>query len=137
MLVAPGGAVKDRDMQMKTRWPAAPSPPPATGGPLRDQFSATCRILSLLLFGVLSLSPLLVVTQRPPSGLGSTVRSRPNWPWKNACGAEVPVPWIFTTHSRVPRKAAMYSVLLTTASPLGEAEATGQGRLGAMKPAQV
>jgi hypothetical protein len=34
--------------------------------------------LSLLLFGVLSLSPLLVVSHRPPSGLGSTVRSPPD-----------------------------------------------------------
>ena len=39
---------------------------------------ATCRIFSLLLFGMLSLSPaLVVVSHRPPSGAGSTVRSRP------------------------------------------------------------
>ena len=51
-----------------------------SGGRPSDPYppSATCRIFSLLLFGMLSLSPsLVVVSQRPPSGAGSTVRSRP------------------------------------------------------------
>src|SRR5438552_7946914 len=49
-----------------------------------DQPSATCRILLVLLSGTLSLSPLLVVASHsPPSGAGSTVRSRPNVPTKN------------------------------------------------------
>src|SRR6266508_3791199 len=97
--------------------------------------NATCRIRSLLLFGVLSLSPLLVVTQMSPSGLGSTVRSRPNWPWKNAFGVDVPLPWIVMTHSRMPRSAHMYSVFFTIARPLGDACATPQVRTGLMMPA--
>lgn len=48
--------------------------------PLRTGYppSATWKIFSSLLSGMLSLSPLLdVVSHRPPSGAGSTVRSRP------------------------------------------------------------
>ncbi len=42
------------------------------------QPSVTCRIFSSLLFGVLSLSPfVVVVSHSPPPGAGSTVRSRP------------------------------------------------------------
>ena len=50
---------------------------PSAAGPGHPP-SATCRIFSLLLLGTLSLSPaLVVVSQSPPSGAGSTVRSRP------------------------------------------------------------
>src|SRR5947207_2799612 len=88
---------RSRRPAARARWPAAPSPPPAIGrldavarpadrATAGAQLKATCRTLSLLLFGVLSLSPLVVVSQRPPSGLGSTVRRRPNWPVKKAFG---------------------------------------------------
>ena len=55
----------------------------------------TRRTFSLLLFGVLSLSPVvLVVIHRLPSIVGSTVRRRPYVPTKNCCAAARLLPLI-------------------------------------------
>src|SRR5436305_2468442 len=98
----------------------------------QESLTSTCRMAQSLLFGVLSLSPpLLVVSHRPPAGLGSTVRSRPYVPVKYARGVVVVVPVIRICHSWVPRSAAMYNALSTMARPLGEAPATGQVCTGA------
>src|SRR5262245_50282371 len=54
------------------------------------------------------LSLLVEVSQSPPSGVLTTVRSRPQVPLKNARGVSVEfAPVIFMTHRREPRTAAM------------------------------
>src|SRR5262245_16592574 len=53
------------------------------------------------------LSLLVEVSQRPPSGVLTTVRRRPHRPLKKARGVSVVLPVIFMTHRRSPRTAAM------------------------------
>jgi hypothetical protein len=63
---------------------------------------------SSLLFGTLSFSPrLLVVSHRPPSLLGSTVRSRPYVPLRNCWTPVRAEPVICARYSRAPRRQAM------------------------------
>src|SRR5690242_7367624 len=92
---------------------------------------------SLLLCGVLSLSPLLLVSQIPPSGAGSTVRSRPYVPWKYVCLLVGLAPLMAQRYIRVPRSQATYSAPRTTAMPLHEPCATGYVAFGAMYPPQL
>jgi molybdate transport system substrate-binding protein len=66
--------------------------------------SSTWKIMLLLLWAVLSLSPpLLVAIHMPPSGAGSTVRSRPNVPLKNCCTLVMLLPLITPRYNLVPR----------------------------------
>ncbi|GAA4211216.1 hypothetical protein GCM10023074_58940 [Microbispora amethystogenes] len=77
---------------------------------------------------------LLVVTQSQPSGPTATVRRRPYVPWSSATGVPAP-PGAGTAHSRVPRSAAVKSVPLAYARPLGDASAGRQLTSGSRKPA--
>src|SRR2546430_11081250 len=78
------------------------------GGGEPANFSRTIT-LSIVFGEPPSLSLLVEVSQRPPSGDLMPLRSRPHLLWHNAPGVSVPVPaeLMFMTHSREPRIAAM------------------------------
>jgi hypothetical protein len=80
----------------------------------------------LLLLGVLSLSPPLdVAIHMSPPGAGSTVRSRPNVPWKNVWAPVTFSPLRVSRTRRVPRWQATYRALLMMVMPLHDPSRTG------------
>src|SRR6266567_721413 len=79
--------------------------PPGGGGGFPPANLSRTITLSMALGVPPFLSPLVLLSHRPPSGDLMTLRSRPHLPLKKARGVSVPLPLIFMTHSREPRTA--------------------------------